>query len=475
MGEINCIPDPYNDSPIVPSVVSFLDPQIYSKTKSFKKKEELGYDLDPSPSFVLVGSAAKKRIDTHPHHTLYHAKRVLGRFYDDDAVKELKEEVEFHVHKQIKSNNGNEVDDFRNSDVDDQEEKYGVVFNVPFHHKSLKKLTKEKQEQQKNNLISILPHQVGSYVINHLMEITSQYLGYDNVKSAVIAVPAKFSAYQRQSTVEAFKHVGVKVARILEEPVAAALAYGLQKKENVDYIIVYDFGGGTLDVSVLQVFDGGYVEVIGNDGDNRLGGADFDAAVAHFLLEDNDEYGTKIVNDVSKVLSELEKSYNDAEDDIEEYLVSKCTKLVEMPLCSLSSLHTMGEKMKIELSSLKSESNSFVSGKCYGVPSLNADGAPPTNISDFCSMLEPIKFKINSEQYNKACTPLYDRSISPVSRILGDLDLSVGDIDEVVMVGGTTRMPQIREMVKEALQIESLNTSIDPDLTVAYGAASVID
>lgn len=336
-------------------------------------------------------------------------------------------------------------------------------------------MTKEQEEQQQNNVISILPHQVGSYVINHLMEITSQYLGYDNVKSAVIAVPAKFSAQQRQSTVEAFKHVGVKVARILEEPVAAALAYGLQKKEHVDYIIVYDFGGGTLDVSVLQVFDGGYVEVIGNDGDNRLGGADFDAAVAHFLMEDNAGYGIKVVNDISKALTELEKAYNDQKDDIEESLVSKCTKLVEMPLCSLSSLHTMGEKMKIELSSISSESVGVVSGKCYGIPSFNTGIASPKSISDFCSMLEPIDFQINIEQYNQACTPLYERSISPVSRILGDLDLSVGEIDEVVMVGGTTRMPQIREMVKEALQIEILNTSIDPDLTVAYGAASVID
>ena len=473
MGEINCIPDPYNDSPIIPSVISFLEPQSYSKTKSYKKKEELGYDLDPSPSYVLVGSAAKKRIDTHPHHTLYHAKRVLGRFYDDDAVKELKEEVEFYVNKQEKEHD-NDIDN-NNINDDEEEQKYGVVFDVPFHYRSLKQSTRKQEEQQQNNVISILPHQVGSYVINHLMEITAEYLGYDNVRSAVIAVPAKFSAYQRQSTVEAFKHVGVKVARILEEPVAAALAYGLQKKENVDYIIVYDFGGGTLDVSVLQVFDGGYVEVIGNDGDNRLGGADFDAAVAHFLMEDDDGYGTKVVNDISKALSELEKIYDDKKDDIEESLVSKCTKLVEMPLCSLSSLHTMGEKMKIELSSIASNSDEVVSRKCYGVPSFNADEASPTSISDFCSMLQPINFQINIEQYNKACTPLYERSITPVSRILKDLDLSIGEIDEVVMVGGTTRMPQIREMVKEALQVESLNTSIDPDLTVAYGAASVID
>ena len=96
VGQINCIPDPFNNSPIIPSVVSFLDPHHYSKTKQFKfkKKGELGYDLDPSPSYVLVGSAAKSRIDTHPHHTLYHAKRGLGLSYDDIAVTEFKNEVE---------------------------------------------------------------------------------------------------------------------------------------------------------------------------------------------------------------------------------------------------------------------------------------------------------------------------------------------------------------------------------------------
>eukprot|EP01083_Nonionella_stella_P208309 756043_1 len=155
------------------------------------------------------------------------------------------------------------------------------------------------------------------------MEITTQYLGHDNVRSAVIAVPAKFNADQRKDTVLAFQNIGVNVARILEEPVAAALAYGLQKKENVDFIIVYDFGGGTLDVSVLQVFEGGYVDVIGNDGDNRLGGADFDTAVAHFLLDGNDGFGSKVLNDISETLVELEKSHstssnnnsNDDDDD----------------------------------------------------------------------------------------------------------------------------------------------------------------
>jgi molecular chaperone DnaK (HSP70) len=466
VGEINCIPDPYNNSPIIPSVISFLDPQYSSKTRSFKKKEELGYDLDPSPSFVLVGDVAKNRIDTHPHHTLYHAKRVLGRPSDDDAVIELTNEVEFDI---VKSSVVDDAADDSNMD--------GVVFSVPFHTKGTPIKNKAQATPTDENHISLHPHQVGSYVINHLMEITSQFLGHE-VRSAVIAVPAKFNSAQRQATVQAYKDVGVKVARILEEPVAAALAYGLQKKDEVDYIIVYDFGGGTLDISVLQVFEGGYVEVIGNDGDNRLGGADFDAAVAHWLMDSNDGYGSKVVERVSNALIELEEIFQshdhskNEDSRIEERLVSECSKLKEIPLCSLSSFHTMGEKMKIELSAYV-DSKGTVSKKCHGISS-DAEYRPK-QLSDFCSILEPIEFEISSEQFDQACSSLYDRSLSPVSRILKDLDMTVDEIDEVVMVGGTTRMPQIRQMVREELRVESLNTSIDPDLTVAYGAASVID
>jgi molecular chaperone DnaK (HSP70) len=444
----------------------------------------LGYTLFPSPSYVLVGSAAKERIDTHPYHTLYHAKRVLGRLYDDDAVNELKHEVEFSISQKENDDNESENDVDSGNYYDSN-----VVFDVPFHSKNIKQGNNHNEMKKTNSNhhhISISPYQVGSYVVNHLMEITTQYLGHDNVRSAVIAVPAKFNADQRKDTVLAFQNIGVNVARILEEPVAAALAYGLQKKENVDFIIVYDFGGGTLDVSVLQVFEGGYVDVIGNDGDNRLGGADFDTAVAHFLLDGNDGFGSKVLNDISETLVELEKSHstssnnnsNDDDDDdddngIEERLVSECPKLADMPLCSISSFHTMGEKMKIDLSSF-TDDDSVVSRECYGIPSNDTDYRPK-EISDFCSMLEPIQFQMSLKQYDDVCAPLYDRSISPVSRILGDLDMTVDEIDEVVMVGGTTRMPQIRELVREALKVESLNTSIDPDLTVAYGAASVID
>jgi molecular chaperone DnaK (HSP70) len=202
---------------------------------------------------VVVGSSAKRRIDTHPHHTVYNAKRVLGRSPSHDAISELKNEVEFGI--------------VESDDTD------GVLFRIPH------------QESKHSVLqISMQPQQVGSYVVNYLIDITKEFLGHDMVKSAVICVPAKFDTRQRQATVQAFKDAGVSVTRILEEPTAAALAYGLHKKEGVEYILVYDFGGGTLDVSLLHVTEG-FADVMGSDGDDQLGGADFDAAVAHYLLE----------------------------------------------------------------------------------------------------------------------------------------------------------------------------------------------
>jgi len=440
VGEIECIPDPFNDSPIVPSVVSFLDPHHTYKRKN---KEEVS-DLNPHPVHVQVGAAAKQRIDSHPHHTLYHAKRILGKSFDDESVKELSHESEFEI--------------IRNDT--------GVVFRVPFHT--------DTKGGPSTDSITISPHGVGAYVVHHLIYMTKEYLGYDSIKSAVIAVPAKFDQKQKEETAQAFKDAGIRVARILEEPVAAALAYGLQKKEHVDYILVYDFGGGTLDVSMLQVFDGGYVEVMGNDGDNHLGGADFDAIVAHSLLEVNNGLGGKVVEKVSEALQQIqekmEREDEFGDEDMEELLAAQCHRLKETPLCTISSFHTIGEKMKIALSS---QTNNSAQSACLGLSSHHE--RLPNSIKNFCEMLEPIKLSLSISEYDSACKPLFERSLIPISRLLKDLDLEADEIDEVVMVGGTTRMPQIRKLVKDELGIDNLNTSIDPDLTVAYGAASVID
>ena len=430
VGTIDCIPDPATGSPIVPSVVSFLDVGERPVGPSSKTPSL----LHPHPSAVVVGQPAKRRIDSHPHQTLYNAKRVLGRMADDAAVKALAQEVEFSVTA--------------------SEEDGGATFHVGHHVAN-----------------PISPVQVGGYVVHHLMQITQAFLGHDNVKSAVICVPAKFDAWQRQKTAEAFRLAGISVARIVEEPTAAALAYGLHRKAGVDYILVYDFGGGTLDLSLLHVSDG-FVDVMGSDGDELLGGADFDAAVAHHLQKQ----GQPAIDRVAAVLGTLEEAWG---DELEERLVKACPQIDESPLCTASSFHTVGEQLKIAMSNITDTENGTVEAECYDVPtsflSENADLPPTDLLSRFCSNLQPYKLELVASDYNRIIQPLLDRSILPLTRLLDDLDLTQSDIQEIVMVGGTSRMPQIRALVHNALPEASLNTHIDPDITVAYGAASVID
>jgi len=439
VGIIDCIPDPTTNSSIIPSVVSFLEPEEYLSTTT-KKQREMPSQLSPHPSQVVVGSKAKKRIETHPHHTLYHAKRALGRSYKD-VTQSLGHEVEFQISKAPR---------------EDETEEDSVVFNVPIIH--------DKQET-----ISISPQHVGSYVIHHLIQITSTFLGHSNVQSAVICVPAKFDARARRLTVEAFKEAGVSVTRIVEEPTAAALAYGLHKKENVEYILVYDFGGGTLDVSLLHVSDG-YVEVMGSDGDDVLGGSDFDAVIAKELLQrDND-------GDAVERTKQALDSLGVQEDGLQ------CKRLLttvddastsSSPLCTHASFHTMAERLKIELSSFPDGEDGVAKASCWMVPPSTTS---ISSMTDFCNSLELATLQLSSRDMHSMVAPLYERSVVPIRRLLQDLNVQTEEVDEVVMVGGTTRMPHIRTLVQEEMKaVDQLNTHIDPDITVAYGAASVID
>jgi molecular chaperone DnaK (HSP70) len=309
-------------------------------------------------------------------------------------------------------------------------------------------------------------------VINHLARITQDFLGHGNVKSAVICVPAKFNQLQRQETVTAFRNAGITVARIVEEPTAAALAYGLHRKQGVDHILVYDFGGGTLDISLLHVSEG-FVDVMGSDGDDRLGGTDFDVAIAHYLLLQRG--GNEIVHTVAIVLHQLEQAVQAA--DLEDVLSAQCPALHETPLCTMSSFHTIGEQLKIRLSEAYSpDQEATVSAECLGLPDDDANsGSAEWTVETFCASLQPVTLTLNSSEFSQIAQPLLDRSIVPVTRLLTDLDLSAADIDEIVMVGGTTRMPQIRQLVQDVFSVSQLNIHIDPDITVAYGAASVID
>jgi len=451
VGEITCIPDPTTNSPIVPSVVSFLDNHHSRNFRLTKEEREKTWpELVPHPVDVVVGQAAKDRINSHPHHTLYHAKRIIGREYGHDSVDSLKGEVDFDVVS--KKDNGM------------------AAFRFPYHMPPSS--TKGDDASSATTSAIVTPSEIGSYVIHHLRTLTRNYLKHDNVQSAVIAIPAKFEPSQRDATIRAFELAGLKVARILEEPTAAALAYGLDKRDDVHYVMVYDFGGGTLDISMLYIGEGGYIDVLGSDGDEQLGGADFDAAVAHWLLERKG--GEEIVEVVMASVARIEESMVGDVTDIDDLIEELCPKLKEAPLCTISSFHTIGERMKIGLSDHPNEPESVAEETCFRLPSMGIESVPNT-AEELCEAIFQVKLSLTLKEYDLAVDHLYKRSLLPIQRLLKDLDLKKEEIDEVVMVGGTTRMPQIRELVRTELEKERLNTHIDPDLTVAYGAASVID
>jgi hypothetical protein len=456
VGEIACIPDPATGSPVIPSVISFLD---HHHLRSFRltkeEKEQTWPELMPHPVDVVVGQVAKDRIDSHPHHSVYHAKRIIGREYGHESVDSLRGEVDFEI-------------------VPEHENGMAAI-RFPYHTPSSSASHSAPNSAKDTTTAILSPSEIGAYIISHLKNITRIHLQHDNIKSVVIAIPAKFEPSQRDATIRAYQLAGLKVARILEEPTAAALAYGLHKRDDVHHVLVYDFGGGTLDVSLLYIGDGGYIDVLGSDGDEQLGGADFDAAVAHWLLENKggDEIVHSITKSVSGIIDGMGKS-NSGMTDVEDLIEASCPKLRDVPLCTLTSFHSIGERMKIGLSGYTNEPGATVEETCYRLPSGDVENVPSTAV-ELCEAITQVKFVLTLEEYDLAVNHLYARSLLPIQRLLQDLNLQKEEIDEVVMVGGTTRMPQIRELVRKELDKEKLNTHIDPDLTVAYGAASVLD
>ena len=487
VGEITCIPDPATNSSVIPSVVSFLDhhyQRSFRLTKDEKKNdiwpasEKRSYHV-PHPVDVVVGQSAKARINSHPHHTIYHAKRIIGREYDHESVTSLIREVDFDiVAKQPMA-----------TTVENDNDDMIAAFNFPYHMPPPTETTDGGSNGDHyistgvsaSSSAVLSPSDIGSYIIHHLRTITRNYLQHDNIQSAVIAIPAKFGPSQRDATIRAFELAGLRVARILEEPTAAALAYGLHKRDDVHYIMVYDFGGGTLDISMLYIGEGGYIEVLGSDGDEQLGGADFDAAVAHWLLEQRG--GEEIVKDVMTSVARIEEKImldingDNNNLDVEDLIEQRCPKLKEVPLCTISSMHTMAEEMKIELSSHPNELESVAEASCYRLPpSMEDEGATiPSSAEELCGSILKVKLSLSLEEYDQAVDHLYKQSLVPIQRLLKDLNLRTDEVDEVVMVGGTTRMPQIQELVSSSFGGKELNKSIDPDLTVAYGAASCVD
>jgi len=324
----------------------------------------------------LVGLPAKRQAVTNPENTFFSVKRLIGKSFDDSN---LKKDIQGLPYKVIKSDNGTDAW------VQSRDKKYS-------------------------------PSQISAFVLMKMKESAEKYLGSE-VKQAVITVPAYFNDAQRQATKDAGKIAGLEVLRIINEPTAAALAYGLDKKK-AKTIAVYDLGGGTFDISVLELGDGVF-EVKSTNGNTSLGGDDFDAVVTDYIIE------------------EFKK---------ESGINLKTDKL------ALQRIREAAEKAKIELSSsAQTEVN---------LPFITADKSGPKHVN----------MKITRAKLEALTAALIEKTIEPCKIALKDSGYTASEINEVILVGGMTRMPKVVETVKGFFGKEP-NQSVNPDEVVALGAA----
>jgi molecular chaperone DnaK len=324
----------------------------------------------------LVGLPAKRQAVTNPENTFFSVKRLIGKSFDDSN---LKKEIQGLPYKVIKSDNGTDAW------VQSRDKKYS-------------------------------PSQISAFILMKMKESAEKYLGSE-VKQAVITVPAYFNDAQRQATKDAGKIAGLEVLRIINEPTAAALAYGLDKKK-AKTIAVYDLGGGTFDISVLELGDGVF-EVKSTNGNTSLGGDDFDAVVTDYIIE------------------EFKK---------ESGINLKTDKL------ALQRIREAAEKAKIELSSsAQTEVN---------LPFITADKSGPKHVN----------IKITRAKLEALTAALIEKTIEPCKIALKDSGYTASEINEVILVGGMTRMPKVVEAVKSFFGKEP-NQSVNPDEVVALGAA----
>jgi len=320
----------------------------------------------------LVGQIARRQAVTNPEKTVYSIKRFMGRRYN-----EVREEISMVPYKVVQKNGDAWVR------VDDKE---------------------------------FAPPEISALVLQKLKEAAEDYLG-EKVTEAVITVPAYFNDSQRQATKDAGRIAGLDVKRIINEPTAAALAYGLDKKKD-ETIAVYDFGGGTFDISILEVGDN-VVEVKATNGDTHLGGDNFDQRIIDWLVSEfKREQGIDLSRD---------------------------------PM-AMQRLKEAGEKAKCELSTVvETEIN---------LPFITADASGPKHLL----------MKLTRAKFEQMVEDLVERSVDPCKQALRDANLTPSDIDEVVLVGGSTRVPLVQQVVKRLFNKEP-NKSVNPDEVVAVGAA----
>ena len=323
----------------------------------------------------LVGQPAKRQAVTNPEKTIFAVKRLIGRRYDDPMVEKDKKLVPYKISK---ASNGDAW-------VEEEGKQYS-------------------------------PSQISAFILQKMKETAEAYLG-QKVEQAVITVPAYFNDAQRQATKDAGKIAGLEVMRIINEPTAAALAYGLDKQKT-GLIAVYDLGGGTFDISVLEIGDGVF-EVKSTNGDTFLGGEDFDMRLVSYLADEfQKEQGIDLRKD----------------------------KL------ALQRLKEAAEKAKIELSSTtQTEIN---------LPFITADASGPKHLT----------MKLTRAKFEALVDDLIQKTVEPCRKALKDAGVSAGEINEVVLVGGMTRMPKVQEVVKQFFGKEP-HKGVNPDEVVAIGAA----
>src|SRR6187551_3073693 len=323
----------------------------------------------------LVGQPAKRQAVTNPEKTIFAVKRLIGRRYDDPMVEKDKKLVPYKISK---ASNGDAW-------VEEEGKQYS-------------------------------PSQISAFILQKMKETAEANLG-QKVDQAVITVPAYFNDAQRQATKDAGKIAGLEVLRIINEPTAAALAYGLDKQKQ-GMIAVYDLGGGTFDISVLEIGDGVF-EVKATNGDTHLGGEDFDQRIISYLADEfKKEQGIDLRND----------------------------KL------ALQRLKEAAEKAKIELSNSKETE--------INLPFITADASGPKHLV----------IKLSRAKLEQLVDDLVQRTLEPCRAALKDAGLQAGQIEEVILVGGMTRMPKVIEVVKQFFGKEPAR-NVNPDEVVAVGAA----
>ncbi len=330
---------------------------------------------------ILVGASAKRQAVTNPRNTLYAVKRLIGRKFEE---KEVQKDINLMPYKISKADNGDAWVEVRGD--------------------------------------KLAPPQISAEVLRKMKKTAEDYLG-EAVTEAVITVPAYFNDAQRQATKDAGRIAGLDVKRIINEPTAAALAFGLDKNEKGDRkIAVYDLGGGTFDVSIIEIADVDgekQFEVLSTNGDTFLGGEDFDQRIIDFIIaEFKKEQGVDLSKDV----------------------------------LALQRLKEAAEKAKIELSSATSTD--------VNLPYITADASGPKHLS----------VKITRSKLESIVEELIERTIAPCRTAIKDAGVSVGDIHDVILVGGMTRMPKVQEKVKEFFGQEP-RKDVNPDEAVAVGAA----